>query len=90
MILTLYSAAGFVLGLLYFQALIWNADQFASGGATLSAVGLLVGRFGLLACILLLTSLQGALPLLMLTLGLLVGRYVLLRRARLATLPDVS
>ena len=88
MSLLLYLGSGIVLGLLYFRALLWNAESFASDGASLPGVALLVGRFGMLGFLLLLAALQGALPLLVSTLGLLIGRALLMRRVRLTATLD--
>jgi F1F0 ATPase subunit 2 len=69
-------AAGLLLGLIYFRGLWWNARLFAAGGRVATTIGLMLGRFVLLGGFLILVSLEGALPLLMTTLGVLVGRSI--------------
>jgi F1F0 ATPase subunit 2 len=71
--------AGFLLGLVYFRGLWWNARLFASGGRVITTIGLMLGRFILLGGLLTLVSLQGAMPLLMTALGVLIARAVFMR-----------
>jgi F1F0 ATPase subunit 2 len=80
--LAIHLAAGIGLGLVYFQAIWWNARQFAEGGRLTTTIGLMVGRFILLGGILFLVSLEGALPLLMTALGVLIARFSVMRRVR--------
>ena len=80
--LAAHLAAGIALGVFYFRSLWWNARRFAGGGRAITVVALMIGRFALLGGLLTLASLEGALPLLVMTLGLLVARSAVVRRAR--------
>jgi F1F0 ATPase subunit 2 len=71
--------AGGGIGMLYFRGLWWNASLLSQGGRTAAAIMLLVGRFALLGGVLTLASLEGALPLLMTALGVLIGRSAVMR-----------
>ena len=83
--LAAHLAAGIALGVVYFCSLWWNARRFAAGGRAITAVALMIGRFVLLGGLLTLASLEGALPLLMMALGVLIARPVVIRRVREAT-----
>jgi F1F0 ATPase subunit 2 len=80
--LAAHLAAGIVLGVLYFCSLWWNVCQFTEGGRATTTVALMIGRFGLLGGLFMLASLEGALPLLMLALGVLIARSAIMRRVR--------
>ncbi|HUW79630.1 MAG TPA: ATP synthase subunit I [Acidocella sp.] len=80
--LALYFVAGFLLGLLYFQAVWWSARLFAENGRTFAAVGLTAARIVLLVGVLALASRQGAMPLLLMALGVLGARPLVMRRHR--------
>lgn len=80
--LILHLAAGFGVGLLYFHSLWWNAQLLAAGGRLITAITLGLGRFILLGGLLVLASLEGALPLLAMALGILVARPAVMRRVR--------
>ena len=84
---TAHLAAGFVLGVLYFRGLWWSARRFtgACAGRCATTIALMIGRFALLAGLLTLASLEGALPLLVMTLGVLVARSAVMRRVREVT-----
>jgi F1F0 ATPase subunit 2 len=73
---------GIGLGLLYFQGLWWNARLFGEGGRVTTAVVLTIGRFVLLGGLLALTSLEGPLPLLVTSFGVLLARFGVMRRVR--------
>ena len=75
-------AAGIWVGIFYFQAVWWNARLLALGGRATIAIALMIGRFVLLGALLLLASPEGALPLLMMALGILVARSAVLHRFR--------
>jgi F1F0 ATPase subunit 2 len=79
--LAAYLAAGIVLGILYFRGLWWNARLFARAGHLPTGIVLMVGRFVLLGGLLTLASLQGALPLLVMALGVFIARFAVMRRA---------
>jgi F1F0 ATPase subunit 2 len=80
--LAAHLAAGIALGVFYFRSLWWNARRFAGGGRAITVVALMIGRFALLGGLLTLASLEGALPLLMMALGVLIARPVVMRRVR--------
>ena len=71
-----------MLGVLYFRGLWWNARRFAAGGRATTTIALMIGRFVLLGGLLTLASLEGALPLLVMALGVLIARSVVMRRVR--------
>jgi F1F0 ATPase subunit 2 len=73
-------AAGVVLGVLYFRSLWWNACRFTGGGRAMATIALMIGRFALLVSLLMLASLEGALPVLMIALGVLIARSAVMRR----------
>jgi len=77
-----YLTAGIALGVLYFSNLWWTVRLFARGGRTLTMIALTIGRFVLLGAVLALASLEGAIPLLLITLGFLGGRFLVMRRLR--------
>jgi F1F0 ATPase subunit 2 len=77
-------AAGVGLGALYFGGLWWSARLFARAGRMRTTLALMAGRFALLGGVLVLISLEGALPLLMTAFGILVARFAVMRRVRQA------
>lgn len=81
-----YFAGGVGLGLVYFNAIWWNARLFARSGLGVAAIALVIGRFALLGGALTLASLQGAAPLLVMALGVLAVRPIVMRRHRAAPL----
>jgi F1F0 ATPase subunit 2 len=80
--LTAHLAAGIGLGVLYFRGLWWNVRLFAMADHLPASIALMVGRIALLGGLLALASLEGALPLLAMTLGVLVARALVMRRTR--------
>ncbi len=72
--------AGFALGIVYFRSLWWSTRRFA--GSIAAIVALTIGRFVLIGGVLTLASLEGALPLLTMALGVLVARSVVMNRVR--------
>jgi F1F0 ATPase subunit 2 len=80
--LAVHLLAGIGLGIAYFNAVWWNARLFALGGRASTAIALIVGRLVFLGGLLALASLEGALPLLAMALGVLVARPMVLRRHR--------
>jgi F1F0 ATPase subunit 2 len=76
--------AGIALGILYFRGLWRNVRRFAGGGRAAAIIALMIGRFALLGGLLTLASLEGALPLLVMTLGVFIARAVVMRRVRQA------
>jgi F1F0 ATPase subunit 2 len=77
--LAVYFTSGIVAGALYFTCLWWNVRLFAERGGTLLTVLLLLGRIAVLACVLILAARQGALPLLVMALGVFVARFAVMR-----------
>lgn len=78
-----YGASGIVAGTLYFVGLWWNARLFARGGGWLSIL-MLLGRVAALACALTLAARQGAMPLLVMALGVFIARFAVMRGLRAA------
>ena len=84
-VLAAHLAAGIGLGLLYFGSLWRGVRRFAAGGRVgPAAIALMLGRFAVLGAVLLLASREGALPLLLLALGVLIARPLVARRVRAA------
>lgn len=80
--LAAHLAGGIALGVLYFGSLWWNTRMLAGSGRLRNAMAFTLARFTLLGGILVLVSLEGAVPLLMTALGVLVARSGVLRRIR--------
>jgi F1F0 ATPase subunit 2 len=80
--LGVHFVVGLMFGALYFGTLWWNTRIFSLTGHAKTAATLMIGRFLLLGGLLMLTSLEGALPLLATALGVLLGRAVVMRRLR--------
>jgi F1F0 ATPase subunit 2 len=80
-----YFIAGIGLGVLYFRSLWWNARRFTEDGRATTAIALMIGRFALLGILLTLASLEGALPLLAMALGILIARAAVMQSVRVAT-----
>lgn len=77
-------AVGIIAGILYFGGLRWNVRLFTEGGSVRTMILVMAGRFALLGGLLTLASLQGAMPLLTMALGVLVARFAVMRRVRVA------
>lgn len=75
----LFMLLGVAAGTLFFALLRWNAALYLHGGSVCFALALQAVRIGAVAGLLVLTALQGALPLLLSALGLLIARPVVLR-----------
>jgi F1F0 ATPase subunit 2 len=80
--LTAHLAAGIALGVLYFRSLWWNVRRYIGGAPVVTTIALTIGRLVFLGSLLTLASLEGALPLLTLSLGVLVGRFIVMGRVR--------
>jgi F1F0 ATPase subunit 2 len=78
--LATHLAAGTALGILYFCGLWWNVRELTGDGRLMTTIVLMIGRFILLGGLLVLASLEGALPLLAMALGVLMGRFIVMRR----------
>lgn len=73
-------ALGVLLGGIYFHMLRRSVDLLVGDGSALWAVLLTLGRLAIVGTGLALASLQGAMPLLLAALGLLIGRKLVMRR----------
>jgi F1F0 ATPase subunit 2 len=80
--LFVHFAAGIMIGVLYFRTLWWNTRQFALGGRATTMIALMIGRFVVLGGVLAFASLEGAVPLLAMALGILIARFAVMRRVR--------
>jgi F1F0 ATPase subunit 2 len=80
--LAAHLGAGLALGILYFRSLWWSACRFTSRGSLVPTIALMIGRLVLIGGVLTLASLEGALPLLMTTLGVLIARFAVMRGIR--------
>jgi F1F0 ATPase subunit 2 len=80
--LAAHLAGGIMLGAVYFRSLWWNARRFTEGGRVATTIAAMIGRFVLLGLLLTLASLEGALPLLVIALGILIARSVVMRSIR--------
>jgi F1F0 ATPase subunit 2 len=80
--LAAHLAAGIAFGAFYFHAVWWSACLFASGGRATTAIALMIGRFALLGGLLALASFEGALPLLVMALGIVVARSAVVHKIR--------
>ena len=78
-------AGGAMLGILYFGSLWWSVSRFIGGGGVMRTIALMILRFIVLGGVLTLASLAGPLHLLIMTLGVFVGRSFVIRRAREVT-----
>lgn len=77
--LTAYFAAGCAAGALYFICLRWNARLFAERARLDMTIALLLARFAVLAGLLTFAAGAGAMPLLLMALGIFVARFAVLR-----------
>ena len=80
--LAIHLVAAVGLGVLYFRGLWWNVRRLTGEGRVTTTVALMIGRFVLLGGLLALASLEGALPLLMVALCVLIGRTIVMRDTR--------
>ncbi len=83
-LLTLYFVGGSVVGALYFGSLWWNTRLFERAGRVRTLLASMAARFVLLGGVLTAASLEGAMPLLVTALGVLVARVVVLRQLRVS------
>ena len=84
MTLALYGMAGVVAGTLYFVCVWWNARLLATRGGTWFTILALLGRMLVLGCMLALAARQGAMPLLLMALGVFIARFAVMRGLRTA------
>jgi hypothetical protein len=71
--------AGAVVGVLFFRGLWWNARLIVDRGPVSISLVLIVGRFLLIGALLTLAAFEGAAPLLVTALGVLIGRFFVMR-----------
>ena len=76
---------GIVLGILYFRGLWWSVRRFSNGGSLVATIAVMIGRFVVLGGLMTLAGLEGALPLLVLALGVLAARATTIRSVREVT-----
>jgi len=81
-ILGLYLAAGGLAGTFYFLAVWWNARLFAERGGTALTILLMLGRIVILGGVLTIAARQGAMPLLLMALGVFIARFAVMRGLR--------
>jgi hypothetical protein len=74
-----FLGTGLVAGALYFALLRWNTTLYARIGPVWAGVALQVFRVSTLAGLLVMAAPQGALPLLLTALGLLIARPFIMR-----------
>jgi len=72
--LAAHLVAGAGVGVLFFRGLWWNARLIVDRGPVSTSVALIVGRLLLIGALLTLAALEGAAPLLVTALGVVVGR----------------
>jgi len=82
--LAFHLLAGIATGSLHVRTLWWNTRRFAEGGRVMTTAALMAARFVVLGGVLLLASLEGALPLLTMALGIFAARMLMVRRFRKA------
>lgn len=81
-ILAAWLAGGVVIGLIYFRLVRHSADLMLSGrrGRPLFGVALVLLRMAGLGGVLIIAAMQGGGPLLAAAMGLLIGRFAMMRR----------
>lgn len=79
-----YLVAGILAGILYFTCLWWNARLLAERGRTWMTILLVPGRVVILGGVLTLAAHEGALPLLLMSLGVCIARFAVMRGLRAA------
>ena len=67
---------------LFPQPVVERPPVRRAAGALATTIALMIGRFALLGGLLTLASLEGALPLLAMALGVLIARFAVMRRVR--------
>ncbi len=82
--LPLYFATGIACGIAYFRLLWWDVRRLANAGSPAITILSVLGRVALLGGALTLASWQGALPLLLMALGVFIARFVVTLGVRAA------
>jgi F1F0 ATPase subunit 2 len=80
-----YLFFGLLAGGIHFHGLWWTTRLFAEGGRRTATVMLMLGRLILLGGLLAWASLEGAMPLLLMAVGVFAARVMVVRRLREAT-----
>lgn len=80
-----YLIFGALAGGIHFHGLWWTTRLFAEAGRRTATIMLMLGRLILLGGLLTWASLEGAMPLLLMALGVFAARVVVVRRLREAT-----
>jgi F1F0 ATPase subunit 2 len=75
-----FLALGLVAGTLHFSLLRWNTIFYARPGRIGMGAALQLARLAVLAALLTMVARQGALPLLLTALGVLIARPIVVRR----------
>ena len=83
--LAAYFAVGIMVGVIYFRTLWWQSRRFAAGGSFVKIGMTMLARFVLLGGLLTLASFEGAMPLMLMALGVLIARAGVMRSVREAT-----
>ena len=83
LVLALFAAAGVAVGVIFFRALRWGARVLVEGGAVSTAFALTLGRFGLVGLLLYFAVRAGAAPLLVASVGIFIGRFLVMRASQL-------
>lgn len=83
LVLALWLAGGGLIGLIYFRMVRHSAELMLSArrGGVLFGVALVLLRMAWLGGVLIIAAMQGAGPLLAAALGVLIGRFAMMRRA---------
>ena len=77
-----YLIFGVLAGGIHFHGLWWATRLFGEGGRRTTIIMLMLGRLVLLGGLLIWASLEGAMPLLMMALGVFAARVVVVHRLR--------
>ncbi len=85
LVFAIHLGVGFGVGIVHFRSLWWSARRFAEQGGVTTIITLMICRFALIGGVLALASLEGALPLLMMALGVVVARFAVTKEVREAT-----
>jgi F1F0 ATPase subunit 2 len=75
----IHFAMGLALGRFYFHGLWRQTRRLVAGAGAATTIALMIARFALLGALLTFASLEGAAPLLALTLGVLIARRAVMR-----------
>lgn len=81
MIWTGWATFGIGLGIIYFRLVRYSVDQLLSPtrGAVVMGVALTLGRMAVMGAAFVAAALQGAMPLILLSVGFMIGRFATIR-----------